>query len=116
MGTDRDPSCVLWTSILYPYGVEVLHAPMSEQVVGGEEGPESWDVSKSAHWRGKIGSPVADVQTFWERLAIGSGYVRGARVAEPREIDVPVALRIDFAARRLARSPDRHSSTRNLTR
>lgn len=41
---------------------------------------------------------MANVQTFWERLTIGPGYVRRDRVSDPYEIDVPVALRIDFAA------------------
>ena len=101
VGDGRGPSCVRWTSTFFPYGVEVLHMPMSEQIVGGEEGPESWDVSRAARWQGKIGSPVAEVRTFWQCLAIGPGYVRGVRVAEPCEIDVPVALRIDFAGGRV---------------
>ena len=96
--TDRGPTCVLWTSTFFPYGVEVFHTPMSEHVVTGEQGPESWDVSESDRWRGRLNSPVADVRTFWERFTIGPGYVRSVRVAEPYEVDVPVALRIDFAA------------------
>jgi hypothetical protein len=96
--TDGGPSCVLWTSTFFPYGVEVFHTPMSEHIVTGDEGPESWDVSESDRWRDRLRSPVASVRTFWERLTIGPGYVRSSRVAEPYEVDVPVALRIDFAA------------------
>lgn len=96
--TDRGPSCVLWTSTFFPYGVEVLHTPVSEHIVTDEEGLESRDVSESGRWRGRLNSPVANVQTFWERFSIGPGYVRGVRAAEPYEVDVPVAVRIDFAA------------------
>ena len=71
---------------------------MSEHLVLGGEGPESWDVSESDHWRSRLNSPVADVQTFWEHFTIGPAYVRGTRVADPYEVDVPVALRIDFPA------------------
>lgn len=96
--TDRGPSCVLWTNTFFPYGVEVFHTPMSEHILTGEEGPDSWDVSGHDRWRDRLNSPVANVQTFWERFTIGPGYRRGARIAEPYEVDVPVALRIDFAA------------------
>ena len=41
---------------------------------------------------------MADVRTFCERFTIGPGYVRGVRFAEPYEVGVPVALRIDFSA------------------
>jgi hypothetical protein len=97
--TDRGPSCVLWTSTFYPYGVEVFHTPMSEHVVTGESGPESWEASDSERWRNRLGSPVTDVSTFWEHVTIASahaGNVRGADRCE--EFDVPVALRIDFGA------------------
>ncbi len=96
--TDRGPSCVLWTSTFFPYGVEVFQTSMSEPLVAGDEGPESWDVSGSDRWRNRLNSPVAGVQTFWERFTIGPAYVRTTRVADPYEVDVPVALRIDFPA------------------
>jgi hypothetical protein len=95
--TDRGPSCVLWTSTFFPYGVEVFHAPMAEHIVTGNDGPESRDVSESGRWRDRLGSPVANVRTFWERVTIGPGHVGGVRAADPYEVDVPVALRIDFA-------------------
>jgi hypothetical protein len=41
---------------------------------------------------------VADVQTFWERCTIGPAYVRGTRIADPGEVDVPIVLRIDSPA------------------
>lgn len=80
--TDRGPSCVLWTSTFCPYGVEVFHTPMSEHIVAAPEGPGSRDVSSSSRWRDRLESPVQEVQAFWERVI---------------DVDVPVALRIDFA-------------------
>jgi hypothetical protein len=96
--TDCGPSCVLWSSTFEPYGVEVFQAPMSEHVLGGESGPESWDASGSGRWRGRLNSPVAGVRTFWERFTIGPGHVGNVRVSDPYQIDIPVALRVDFAA------------------
>lgn len=96
--TDHGPACVLWTSSFFSYGVEVFPAPMSEHVVTGDEGSESWDVSASERWRERIGSPVLNVQTCWERITVGPGYVRGVRTSDPYGIDVPVALRIDVDA------------------
>jgi tetratricopeptide (TPR) repeat protein len=69
--TDRGPSCVLWTDTFIPFGVEVFQTPMSEHLVLGDEGPESWDVSQYDRWRNRLNSPVADVQTFWEHFTIG---------------------------------------------
>jgi hypothetical protein len=64
----------------------------------GESGPESWDASGSDRWCGRLNSPVADVQTFWERFTIGPGHVGNVRVSDPYETDIPVALRVVFAA------------------
>jgi hypothetical protein len=96
--TDRGPACVLCTSTFFPYGVEVFRTPMSGHIIAGDEGPGSWDASESDRWRGRLSSPVADIRTSWERFSIGPGYVRDVRAAEPCEVDVPVALRVDFAA------------------
>lgn len=96
--TDRGPSCVLWTSTFFPYGVEVFHTPMSEHIGDGECEPVSWDVSRSDRWRERLGSPVANVETFWERFTVGPAYRRNMQISDSCEVDVPVALRIDFAA------------------
>lgn len=96
--TDLGPSCVLWTSAFEPYGVEVFQTSMSEHILDGDSGPESWDASGSDRWRGRLSSPLGDVQTLWERFTIGAGYIGSAQVSDPREVDVPVALRLDFAA------------------
>jgi len=89
---------VLWTSTVHPYGVEVFPTLVSEQILGGESGPESSDASGSDRWRGRLNSLVASVQTFWEHITVGTGHIGDVRVSDPYEVDVPVALRIDFAA------------------
>ena len=38
------------------------------------------------------------MQTFWEHLTIGPACVGNVRVGDPYEVDVSVALRLDFAA------------------
>ena len=96
--TDRGPSCVLWSDTFFPYGVEVFHTPMSEHTGDGECGPGSRDVSRSGRWRERLGSPVANVETFWERFTVGPGYRGDGQISDACEVDVPVALRIDFAA------------------
>jgi hypothetical protein len=96
--TDRGPSCVLWTSTFFPYGVEVFQTPMSEHIPAGGCGPESWDATGSDRWRDRLNSPAANVQTSWERFTAGPAHAGNVRVPDPYEVDVPVALRIDFAA------------------
>lgn len=96
--TDRGPSCVLWTSTFFPYGVEVFQTPMSEHIADGECGPQPWDATGSDRWRGRLDSPAANVQTFWERFTAGPAHAGNVRVPDPYEVDVPVALRISFAA------------------
>lgn len=83
---------------IFCYGVEVFHSPMTDHLVMGEDGPESWAADGSGRWSGRLGSPITAVETFWERIAVGPAYRRDVRVADPYEVDVPVALRIDFAA------------------
>jgi hypothetical protein len=96
--TDGGPSSVLWTDTFFPYGVEVFPTRLSEHFVAGDDGPESWSVSGSDRWRSRLRSRVENVQTFWERFTIGPAYVGNARVADSHQVDVPVALRLDFAA------------------
>lgn len=78
--------------------MEILPTPASDHFVDDEHGPESWEVSATDRWRTRINSPVRNVSTFWERFTVGPAYVRGNRVADPDEVDVPVALRLDFTA------------------
>jgi hypothetical protein len=96
--TDAGPSCVLWTDTFYPYGVEVLPTPAADHVVSGEDGPWARDVSESDRWQPRLGTPVREVQTFWEHLTLFPADASGVQIASVREVDVPVALRVDFAA------------------
>ncbi|MBO0823760.1 MAG: hypothetical protein J2P27_07850 [Actinobacteria bacterium] len=97
--TDGGPSCVLWTDTFFPYGVEVFPAAqVADHILVGDDGSQSWSVSRSDCWRGRLGSPMQSVQTFWEHVTIGPGYVGNTQVADAYEVDVPVAMRIDFPA------------------
>jgi hypothetical protein len=83
---------VVWTGTFFPYGVEVFHEPMSKLVSGGSEhGLVSRPASESSRWRDKLGSPVVDVQTFWERFTISPGHLSSVRIADPCVVDVPIA-------------------------
>ena len=46
----------------------------------------------------RSGSPVANAQTLWEPFTIGPALVGNTRVSDPYAVNVPIALRIDFAA------------------
>jgi hypothetical protein len=92
--TDHGPMCVLWTSTFYPYGVEVFQTPFSQH----ESGSGPYDASGSDRWRDRLNSPVEHVQTFWENLKFGPRYADSVQVSKAYTVDVPVALRIDFAA------------------
>jgi hypothetical protein len=96
--TDAGPSCVLWTDTFYPYGVEVFPTPVSDHIAHPGDGSKSHDASRSDRWQVRLGSPVRDVQTFWERLRIGPPYVGSLPIADAIEVDVPVSLRLDFSA------------------
>jgi hypothetical protein len=96
--TDSGPCCVLWTSAFFCYGVEVFNTPMADHLDTTVNGPESWAVGGSDQWRDRLRTPVSGAQTHWERISVGPAYRDGVRVDEAYEADVPVALRIDFAA------------------
>lgn len=97
---ESGPVCVLWTDTFYTYGVEIFSEPISNFLRLGAEGPEGWGVEDHEFWRARTGSPVLGSALFWERFEVGPGYrlSDNARVSEPASCDVPVALRIDFAA------------------
>ena len=96
--TDGGPVSVIWTSTFFPYGVEVFHEPIAAHLRLGPEGPEGWGVSDHAFWQSRLGSPVRGTAIHWERFELGPAIraMDGARVAEPRTVHVPVALRLDF--------------------
>lgn len=98
--TATGPVSVVWTDTFFPYGVEVFHGPISDHLLLGPEGPEGWAVGSHPLWRSREGSPVLAATTVWERIEVGAA-VRlsdNVQVAEPRAYDVPVGLRLDFAA------------------
>ncbi len=97
--TDRGPFSVLWSNTFYPYGVEVFPDPMTSFLLPGEHQPESWSATDNVQWQARAGQPVTDVQTRWERLELGpSVYPDGTIAGPPGAVDLPVALRLDFAA------------------
>jgi hypothetical protein len=71
---------------------------VSDHLVEGEDVPKPRDVSASDAGRVRLNSPVRNVDTFWERFTIGASYVDDVQVADPSEVDVPVAFSLNFAA------------------
>lgn len=71
---------------------------MSDRIDPGESGPGYWDVSESGRWRGRLGSALTNVQTFWERITISLAETGHVHASNAYKVDVPVALRADFAA------------------
>ena len=97
--TSAGPVSVLWTDTFHPYGVEVFSEPITNFLVLSDEGPERWMVTGSPEWRSRIGHPILAVDTYWERLELGSARYSTGRMAAPAEtVELPVALRLDFAA------------------
>lgn len=87
--TDRGPACVVWSATFYPYGVEVFHGPITDEIGLSEEGPERVgpDPADPGPWAGRLNSPVRDTTVHWERMETRSEVV-----------DLPWAFRLDFDA------------------
>lgn len=101
LGTDRGPVTVTWTSTFYPYGVEVFHEPIAHHLVLGEDGPQRIGphVDDGSPWVGRLGSVILDAACHWERFRIGpSQRADGSIIGPAYRVDVPIALRLDFAA------------------
>jgi hypothetical protein len=65
----------------------------------GDEGPECWTVTDRPEWKLRTGHQILAVAAYWERLELGPARTSDGRIAEPaRTVEVPVALRLDFAA------------------
>jgi hypothetical protein len=97
LNTESGPCCVLWTNTFFPYGAEVFLEPITDHLLLGEEGPESWPADHNAHWQARLGSPIRDVTVWWTELNLGPATRPNGEVVEPaREVGVPVALRFDF--------------------
>lgn len=101
LGTDLGPVTVTWTNTFYPYGVEVFHEPIERHLVLGESGPEQVgpDVDGRSPWAPLLGSRVHGTACSWEQFQIGPSRRADGSIAAPaHSVDVPVALRLDFAA------------------
>ena len=96
--TDQGPVTVIWTDTFFPYGVEAFPESISRHLFLGEYGPQGWPVSDNLYWRERSGSPITSVSTFWETIHVGPGICGGVVVSEAETHEVPVALRLDFAA------------------
>ncbi|SDS12754.1 hypothetical protein [Jiangella sp. DSM 45060] len=90
---------MLCTNTFHPYGVEIFDEPMSKLVVRGDDGPRSLRVTDHPAWRSRADQPVLAAGAFWERLELGPArYADGSIAGPARAVEVPVALRLDFAA------------------
>jgi hypothetical protein len=101
LGTDQGPVTVTWANTFYPYGVEVFHEPIHRHLVLGESGPQRVgpDVHVGTAWAALLESPIRGTACHWERVQIGPGRRADGSFAAPAySVDVPVALRLDFAA------------------
>lgn len=101
LGTDLGPVTVTWTGTFYPYGVEVLDEPIEHHLASGDEGPQRVgpDGDGMRAWARCLGSPIRDTACHWQRLRIGPGRrADGSITGSAYSVDVPVAVRLDFAA------------------
>lgn len=94
--TDAGPVTVIWTATFFPYGVEVFPQPIDRHV--NQEGTQRVGPSTDSRWTAMLGQPVRDTRVSWSRFAIGPA-VRsdGQVIGPPHAVDVPTALRLDFA-------------------
>lgn len=100
LDTNSGPVTVTWTNTFYPYGVEVFHEPIEHQLVLGEFGPERVGPDGPSRWQPYLESPVRRATVWWDRLELGAARLvnSGVVVENPRSVDIPTALRLDFDA------------------
>jgi hypothetical protein len=101
LGTDLGPVTVTWTNTFYPYGVEVFQEPIEHHLVLSESGPERVgpELDGRSPWTPLLGSRIHGAACHWQQLQIGpSRRADGSIAASAYAVDVPVALRLDFAA------------------
>jgi hypothetical protein len=99
LGTDIGPVTVTWTGTFYPYGVEVFHEPIERHLDLNESERVGPHVDARSPWARLLGSIIRGAACHWERLQIGpSRRVDGSIAGPAYSVDVPVALRVDFAA------------------
>ncbi|ASW57441.1 hypothetical protein [Plantactinospora sp. KBS50] len=94
--TDAGPVTVTWTATFYPYGVEVFPQPIDRHV--DREGSQRVGPSTDSRWTAVLGQPVRDARVSWERFTVGPALRSdGQVIGRPHDVDVPTALRLDFA-------------------
>ncbi|WP_410580650.1 hypothetical protein [Amycolatopsis sp. lyj-108] len=101
LGTDTGPVTITWTDTFYSYGVEVLDGRIEDHLILDEEGPERIgpDAGSGSPWDRYLRTPIRETAVHWERLELGPGRRADGSVVEPaRAVDVPMAVRLDFAA------------------
>ncbi|MBE1493874.1 hypothetical protein H4696_000974 [Amycolatopsis lexingtonensis] len=99
LATDVGPVSLTWTSTFFPYGVEVFHDRIEDHLVLGEGGPERVGPGAGSTWDRYLGTPVLGTAARWQRLELGpSRRSDGSVVGPARAVDVPTAVRLDFAA------------------
>jgi hypothetical protein len=97
---DAGPASIIWTSTFHPYGVEVFREPLATYLVEAPDGPEVWAVGDHPEWQERMRPPISAASLFWDRLEVGPAYSAhdGERLSDAYGVDVPVALRLEFAA------------------
>ena len=89
------------TSTFYPYGVEVFNESIGQHLVLGKAGLERVGPNGDgmSSWASCLGSLIRDTACHGERLEIGpSRRADGSIAGRAFSVDVPVAMRVDFAA------------------
>jgi hypothetical protein len=98
MVTDASPVSVVWTNRFFPYGIEVIPTPISDDFGTGPEAPEGWPVTDHPYWQARKSGRVENVRFFWERFTVGPARrSSGEIVGEPHTYEVPLAIRLDFS-------------------
>jgi len=98
--TDAGPATVTWTDTFYTYGVEVLDGRIEDHLSLGAEGPERIgpDAGLGSLWDRYLRTPIRGTAAHWERLELGPGRRADGSVGPVQAVDVPMAVRLDFAA------------------
>ncbi|GHG32078.1 MULTISPECIES: hypothetical protein [Amycolatopsis] len=96
--TDAGPAAVTWTGTFYTYGVEVFDGPIEDHLALGDEGPERIGPGPASRWDRYLRAPIRGAAAYWERLEFGPGRRTDGSVIPAHAVDVPMAVRLDFAA------------------
>lgn len=98
--TDAGPATITWTGTFHTYGVEVLDGRIDDHLSLDTEGPERVgpDVGPGDLWDRYLRTPIRGTAAHWERLELGPGQRPDGGGVPVRAVDVPMAVRLDFAA------------------